>query len=177
MPAKLIGLVSAVVIIAVVSSCSLLSSLGKNDFIIGEGSSRVVRDVNLAKSMAAGSSRMAIAEQVGARYFQHREAFIKEYGSSDDRTPVNQFDSILKEISPQRGTFNIKIVDIEKVKEVVEGNADNLNARVSSRMHIGSADKALLERIMKENALFAALKKTRLYKKMIKNIERYEKMK
>ena len=165
-----------VVCILVMVSCSFLSSSGnKSDFLYGEGFSNRSNMEQLAKSAATGNSMQDVAGQIVKRYYRYREVFISESLLPKESKAVSQFDSILKEVSPKPGVVNISIKDIEKVKQDVMKNAGIFNVKAISRIHIGSADKTLLEKIEENNELAAEFKKTQLYGKMIKRVQKYEK--
>ena len=171
-------IVAALVIVSILftGSCSFLSlSDGKANFIYGEGTSPLSRSDKLAKAIAAGNSRVDIAEQIIKRYNRYHEVFIIESGLSKESKAVLQFDSIVQEFSPKPGTVDIQIKDTETVKEEAKKKAGKLQVKVISRMHIGSADKTLLEKIEENTELVAEFKKTQLYGKMKKNINKYEK--
>ena len=153
-----------IVSILVTGSCSFLSfSGGKTDFIYGEGTSPLSRNVELAKAIAAGNSQTAIMKEVIGRCNRYYEIFKIQSGLQNDSKAVMQFGSILKGFSPKPGTIDIAIKDIEKIEEDVEEKTNSFRVTVVSRIHIGSADKTLLEKIDEQDELSGQFKKTKLY--------------
>ena len=164
-----------VVSIMVTGSCSFLSlSGGKSDFLYGEGFHGDSRSEKLAITAAGMFSRVDISEKIIERYRRNSEAFEKEMISPQDNISL-QFKNIIQEYNPKLGAFNLKLLDVEKVHEDVKKKAGKFQVKVTNRIHIGSVDKMLLEKIEKNNELAAEFKKTPLYGEMKKNINKYEK--
>jgi len=125
-------------------------------------------DMQTAFDKAKHGARQEIANQVKIQIDGLEKDFMEEVGSGENTQMLQQFNSASKQVvsTALSGSKVIK-------QEVVENN-DKFRAYILMSYPIGASNKALMEQIKSNQAMYTRFRSSKAFKELEQEIEKYE---